>query len=184
MERLDVDVAAPETDALLTIPVFVLPVFDRLFARLELAVALDKFAVAIGTLSPNNSALRTVENVRFASSSLLISISLSAFLVFLKSGSISSLVKLKAACRSTPVLLGIYRSLKIVLFLLRGGDDCIAPISFNLGGFRFLVDRDGDLESRTEQKGLRIALSLDGLLESLCPCFWLDVQLLISMDCE
>lgn len=172
MERLDVDVAAPETDAPLTIPVFVLPVFDRLFARLELAVALDKFAVAIGTLSPNNSALRTVENVRFASSSLLISISLSAFLVFLKSGSISSLVKLKAACRSTPVLLGIYRSLKIVLlFLLRGGDDCIAPISFNLGGFRFLVDRDGDLGVSNRTKGLRIALSLEGLLESLLSMF-------------
>ena len=52
MERLDVDVAVPETDAPL-IPVFVLPVFDRLFARLELAVALDKFVAAIGTLSPN-----------------------------------------------------------------------------------------------------------------------------------
>ena len=118
---------------------------------------------------------------RFASSSLLISISLSAFLVFLKSGSISSLVKPKAACRSTPVLLGIYRSLKIVLlFLLRGGDDCIAPISFNLGGFRLLVDRDGDLGVLKQKKGLRIALSLEGLLESLLSHVLLDVQLLID----
>lgn len=73
-----------------------------------------KSAVAIGTLSPNNSAFKTVAKVLFASSSFLISISLSAFLLLLISGSTSSFVKLNAACKSTPIRFGIYRSLKIV----------------------------------------------------------------------
>lgn len=96
----------------------------RLLTTLVHVVVFVKLAVAIGTLSPNNSAFSTVEKVRLASSSRLTSISLSTFLTFLKSGSISSWDKLNAAWRSTPVLFGMYRSLNIVLlFLLLGGDD-------------------------------------------------------------
>jgi hypothetical protein len=49
----------------------------------------ERFNAVIGTLSPNNSAFKTEENVMFASCSFLISISLSTFLVVDKSGKIS-----------------------------------------------------------------------------------------------
>lgn len=103
-----------------------------------------RFAVAIGTLSPNNSAFNIVENVSFASSSLCISISLSLskdeFLKLRASGKVrSSWLRLKAACRSTPVRLGMYRSLNTVLLLrLRSGEAGMEEVK--------LVDVDVDVD--------------------------------------
>lgn len=106
-----------------------------------------KLAVAMGTLSPNSSAFNIVENVWFASSSFLISISLSILsCLFLISGKISWFDKLNAACKSIPVRFGMYRSLNIDFWFLRLGDvDGNAPPSFKLGGSKFRVDLDGDL---------------------------------------
>lgn len=105
-----------------------------------------KLAVAIGTLSPNNSALSTVENVRLASSSLRIWISLSASPRRRKSGSTSCDERLKAAWRSTPVRLGMYLSLNMGFCVrLRGDMDGKDGASSTRGGSIFRVDRDGDL---------------------------------------
>jgi hypothetical protein len=71
-------------------PVLLGRLFDLLIPSLLFEVVdVDKLAVAIGTLSPKSSAFKTVEKVRLASSSFLISISLSAFMAFRRSGVIS-----------------------------------------------------------------------------------------------
>jgi hypothetical protein len=63
-----------------------------------------------GILSPKSSFFKTVEKVLLASSSLRYSSSDESLeLVGILTGSLW--LKLKAACRSTPFLLGIYRSL-------------------------------------------------------------------------
>lgn len=124
----------------------------------------ERLTVAIGTLSPNNSAFKTVENVRLASSSLRIWISLSAYPRRRKSGSTSCEERLKAACRSTPVRLGMYLSLNICLFVrLRGDMEGKDGASSTRGGSMLLVDRDGDFGVSSGAIGIYVRSSTNNI---------------------
>ena len=118
----------------------------------------------------------TVENVRLASSSLRISISLSALLLR-RSGITSSLDKLNAAWRSMPVLLGIYLSLNIDLLLRRLGEvDGNMGASLSLGGSKLRVDLEGDRGVSNTLMVLLLLLPRLGIL--ICCEVFLELLLL------